>query len=49
MKKAFEKFGRSLSCPETRKGVYIPKNLRVKHYYQVTNNLPMIDDVLETS
>lgn len=47
MKKTFDKFGRSLTCPETDKSIFIPKNLRVKHKYQINNDLPK--DVLNES
>lgn len=49
MKKAFEKFGKALTCPETEKSLYIPKDLKVKHKYQTIFDMPKVEDVLNES
>lgn len=46
MKKAFAKFGRLLTCSETGKVLFAPKNLKVKHLYQRTKSVARVEDVL---
>jgi len=48
MKKTFDKFGRGLTCPETDKSIFIPKK-KVKHKYQINNDIPKVEDVLNES
>lgn len=49
MKKAFDKFGKTLTCPETEKSLYIPKDLKVKHNYQTNFDMPKVEDVFNES
>lgn len=47
LSKVFQKFGKNLKCPETDKVLYKPDNLRVRHFYQNTKDLPIPEKLLE--
>lgn len=46
LSKTFRKFGKTLKCTETGKELFKPENLRVRHFYQNTRDLPQPEGVL---
>ena len=49
MRGVFEKFGKTLRCPETGREIYKPKTMKVKHHYQVRKSVIHPKDILEQS
>ena len=49
MKKVFQKYGKLLTCPDTKVKLYKPINLKVKHHYQKTKKIPKPEDLIGIS
>ena len=49
MRGVFQKFGKTLRCPETGREIYKPKTMKVKHQYQVRKSVTHPKDILEQS
>ena len=49
LSKAFSKFGKKLTCPDTGKELYKPDNLKVRHFYQNTRDLVIPGKLLEVT
>lgn len=49
IRRAMKKFGKTLQCPSTAKGLTLPDNLRVTHYFNTAAKMPTPETIIKVS
>eukprot|EP00245_Coleochaete_scutata_P009481 TRINITY_DN3129_c0_g3_i2.p1 TRINITY_DN3129_c0_g3~~TRINITY_DN3129_c0_g3_i2.p1 ORF type:complete len:622 (+),score=-69.83 TRINITY_DN3129_c0_g3_i2:204-1868(+) len=49
IRRTMNKFGKTLACPNTKKGLMLPHNLRATHYFNTTASVPTPEAIIKIS